>query len=133
MVTCRQRRRAQHALWLLSHRGGAGWSFLLSVQNLFFPRRAKTVRPKARCLFTSGSEGEQEATHVIRSHLEEHLLGNVAPPPRVWQLPCRRSKAAVAILMKMSPMYCARRFPPAPDSLLVDNERLCPFRPCLLT
>src|SRR6266699_3691800 len=33
MVTCRQRRRAQHALWLLSHRGGAGWSFLLSVQN----------------------------------------------------------------------------------------------------
>ncbi len=43
--------------------------------ELFFPRRAKTERPKARRLLTSGSEGEQEATEVILSHLEEQLLG----------------------------------------------------------
>jgi len=41
--------------------------------ELFFPRRAKKVRQKAQCLLTSDSEREQEATKVIRSHLEDHL------------------------------------------------------------
>lgn len=72
MIVACQRRQARHAPWLLSHRA---CRTVITVFYLFFLERAKTVRPKAFALLISGSEGEQETTNVIRSHLEEHLLG----------------------------------------------------------